>query len=79
MVGSIGLPVELDDDEVLYGSESFDLLLCLIKIFILIKFLLNYFGECTHFHTNIDDTKTNIKTRTEQRRIMAEVCIDELL
>ena len=33
----------------------------------------------THFQTKIDDTKINIKTRTEHRRIMAEACIDELL
>jgi hypothetical protein len=33
----------------------------------------------THFQTNIDETKINIKTRTEHKRIMADACIDELL
>ena len=33
----------------------------------------------THFQINIDDTKINIKIKTEHNNIMADACMDELL
>lgn len=78
--GSIGLPVELD---ALYGNESLDFLLCLnIKNKQSIShqnFRLIMSKKYTHFQMKMDETKINIKTSTEHKRIIADACIDELL